>query len=120
MGKWLGDLHEASRKFQVENPSEYEQFPSWDTKDGGWQKKDMKPPQLPMDAENFGLVHGDFHLGNVFCDKDKITGFDFDNLQKGYFITDLGAILFTVQNWVFRDNNLYKRLSKLEQLRVAR
>ena len=61
-----------------------------------------------MDEEHYGVIHGDFHGGNLFCQKDKLTAFDFDNIQKCWFLTDLGAILFTVQFWIMGDNPTFK------------
>lgn len=45
-------------------------------------------------SDTFGLIHGDIHFGNVFCDGEDLWVFDFDNCEYGYFLQDLATVLW--------------------------
>lgn len=46
------------------------------------------------------LVHGDFHLGNIIMDDDKITGIiDWDNAMYGDFIYDIATLQGTLPQY---------------------
>ncbi len=51
---------------------------------------------LPQDAENYGLLHGDFHGGNYFVDTSQhtITVFDFDDCVYGWYAMDIAMSVF--------------------------
>ncbi len=46
----------------------------------------MKPPPIPENEHTFGLIHGDFHFGNIKMSKLpdeinwKVTAFDWGEL----------------------------------------
>jgi len=51
---------------------------------------------LPKENDNFGLIHGDLHLGNFFIDitRNKIAIFDFDDYVYGWFMMDIATLVF--------------------------
>lgn len=49
---------------------------------------------FPVSREHFGLIHSDAHPGNFFVDNGKITLFDFDDLQYGWFMFDIAMALY--------------------------
>jgi Ser/Thr protein kinase RdoA (MazF antagonist) len=52
--------------------------------------------QLPRSPDVYGLIHADLHPHNFcFCD-GRITVFDFDNCEYGWFVRDIAVILFYV------------------------
>ena len=48
---------------------------------------------LNITSENFGIIHGDAHDGNFLIGKDKITLIDFDEIERGFFLSDIASIL---------------------------
>jgi Ser/Thr protein kinase RdoA (MazF antagonist) len=44
---------------------------------------------LPADADNFGVVHGDFELDNIAWADNRPTVFDFDEAQQSWFVDDI-------------------------------
>jgi Ser/Thr protein kinase RdoA (MazF antagonist) len=54
--------------------------------------------KLPVEAETFGLIHADFHFGNLFVDVSSrnITVFDFDDCATGWFVMDIALQLFDI------------------------
>lgn len=50
---------------------------------------------LPREPQDYGMIHQDAHLGNLFVDdEDNITLFDFDDCVYGHFIYDIAMVLF--------------------------
>ena len=50
---------------------------------------------LPKDTSDYGIIHGDLHLGNVHVDDDdggRLTIFDFDHCAHGWRAYDLAPI----------------------------
>ncbi|WP_025689147.1 phosphotransferase enzyme family protein [Paenibacillus zanthoxyli] len=50
--------------------------------------------ELPVDAESYGLTHGDIHVGNLRINESGITLFDFDEAQYSWFIDDIVTQLY--------------------------
>lgn len=48
---------------------------------------------LPRDRENFGIIHGDLHRGNVLFDGEVTRIIDFDDTCWAYWILDFAAAL---------------------------
>jgi Ser/Thr protein kinase RdoA (MazF antagonist) len=48
---------------------------------------------LPRDAEWFGLIHSDLHLGNVLFEGDELNVIDFDDTGFGFWLYDFAAAL---------------------------
>lgn len=51
---------------------------------------------LPTDADHFGLMHADLHLGNLMANGDQLTVIDFDDAGFGWFAHDLAVSLHPV------------------------
>lgn len=47
---------------------------------------------IPQDPRWYGMIHGDFHNGNMFCDWGDLWAFDFDDCCYGYFMFDIVCI----------------------------
>ncbi|MGD9872726.1 MAG: phosphotransferase enzyme family protein [Kiritimatiellia bacterium] len=50
--------------------------------------------QYPRNADTFGLIHYDLHVGNFLFDGDKANMIDFDECGFGWYLFDLAHILF--------------------------
>ena len=50
--------------------------------------------KLPKNLNNFGLIHTDLHMGNMFISSGKLTFFDWDDSAYKHFISDIAIILF--------------------------
>lgn len=50
--------------------------------------------QLPVTCDTYGLVHGDFSLGNCHLDGSDLWLFDFDNCEQAYFTQELATVLY--------------------------
>jgi len=49
--------------------------------------------------ENYGLIHSDLHHGNFFMHDNKMTVFDFDDIEYSWFINDIAIVLFYAVYW---------------------
>ena len=50
-----------------------------------------------MTPDHFGVIHGDFSLRNYNVNIDnlvEITVFDWNNMQRGWYLLDLGSLIF--------------------------
>lgn len=50
--------------------------------------------KLPVTPDTYGLVHGDFSLGNCYFDGADLWLFDFDNCEQGHFTQELATVLY--------------------------
>ena len=110
-GKTLGKIHELSKRFKpVSNCRRPDYFDKYNMEyinrlipDVSEKYVDLKKAiaarlekfrQLPMDAENYGLVHFDFSDGNYHIDMSNgdITVFDFDNCMYCWYMFDLANL----------------------------
>jgi hypothetical protein len=105
LGTTLANFRLASMKFQKEKPHEYEFFPNWDEINQGWQKL-FTPITIDATPDNFGIIHDDLHTGNwmiqakteQLMDLFEVALLDFDNAQKGWYVIDIGTVLFTLNS----------------------
>ncbi|MEM9655036.1 MAG: phosphotransferase [Actinomycetota bacterium] len=51
---------------------------------------------FPTDADHFGLIHADLHLGNLMADGDGLTVIDFDDAGFGWFPYELAISLHPI------------------------
>lgn len=73
----------------------------------------MDIEKLYKDNKNYGLIHGDFNIGNFFVNNGEITIFDFDECQYSWYIEDVAvALYYTV--YPFGDNDKLERNKKAE------
>ena len=64
---------------------------------------------------DFGLIHGDFHLGNYNFHRGSAGAFDFDDTGWGSFIQDISGALSYAKHpldWSGRSNTDYMRLEQ--------
>ncbi|MCE5223988.1 phosphotransferase [bacterium] len=50
--------------------------------------------RFPVDPQHYGLIHYDLHMGNFFVDDGKMTIFDFDDMQYGWYVYDIAMALY--------------------------
>ena len=54
---------------------------------------------LPKDTSDYGLIHADFHLGNMhFSDEGQLTIFDFDHCAHGWRAYDFAALRLSLSD----------------------
>lgn len=73
---------------------------------------------LSTDADEYGVIHGDMHFGNMHFDGDRVTLFDFDHCAYGWRAYDLVAALFlpeAQQNAFFEGYESLRPLSTEER-----
>lgn len=49
---------------------------------------------LPIDKDNYGIIHWDIHTDNFFVDNGKIKLFDFDACQFKWYTADMASAIF--------------------------
>jgi amicoumacin kinase len=49
---------------------------------------------LPKSRDTFGLIHNDFHQGNIFIQEQQITVFDFDDCAFSWFAQDIAVAYY--------------------------
>lgn len=124
LGKVTGKIHKASKSFPqylndrndwhenyyVNHVSDY--IPSNEQSKIDSLKSildDLK--MIPINSNNYGLIHGDINIGNFFVDIDKITMFDFDECQNSWYIEDIAIQLFYTV-YVMCDDSIEERKGK--------
>jgi Ser/Thr protein kinase RdoA (MazF antagonist) len=113
-GGALGRIHALSKRYQPADPTW--RRPEWDDPIM-MQVESLLPPSeaitvaryqelmahlqaLPKDSEGYGLIHQDFHSGNLFVDEEgRITAFDFDDCVYSWYIYDIAMVLFYAALW---------------------
>lgn len=63
--------------------------------------------------ESYGMIHGDFHPGNYYVDRNNIWLFDFDNCCYGFYIYDIGTVMV---HWLFQVEPRKSRREVLEEI----
>jgi len=106
IGKVVGKMHTLSKRY---TPSgDLTKRPEWDKITNCYNPIEKLDPShamikekkegilnylntLPKDMDNYGLIHGDLHLGNFFVDtkNSRITLFDFDDCCYGWYAMDI-------------------------------
>ena len=127
-GKTIGKIHELSKRFKpVSNCRRPDYFDKYNMEyinrlipDASEKYVDLKKAiaarlekfrQLPMDAENYGLVHFDFSDGNYHIDMSNgdITVFDFDNCMYCWYMFDLANLYLHSEGWFRGESDPAKR-----------
>ena len=127
-GKTLGKIHELSKRFKpvsdCRRPDYFDKYnmeyinrliPDVSEKYVELKKaiaaRLEKFRQLPMDAENYGLVHFDFSDGNYHIDmlNGDITVFDFDNCMYCWYMFDLANLYLHSEGWFRGESDPAKR-----------
>ena len=69
---------------------------------------------LPVNAENFGLIHGDINVGNfTVVGSGNITLFDFDECQYSWYVEDIAIQLYYLL-YVFGEDSKSERKVQYE------
>ena len=108
MGSMMGHMHCLARS--LEPYPELLSRPQWFDEISGSAEKFLPSDQsviiekfnqiietthlLPIKADQYGLVHFDFHRSNFFVDKGQVHLFDFDDCQYSWFADDIAIALF--------------------------
>ena len=127
-GKALGAIHRLSREFRpVHRRSEF--FDKYNREyidrlipDTYTELKNAiarrldEFRELPMDAENYGLVHFDFCDGNYHVDMrtGEITAFDFDNCVYCWYMFDLAHVWTHGVGWYRHIQDPAKRMEGMK------
>lgn len=107
MGRITGRMHALTKHYQPSTP-ELSRM-KWDDEDGFAERylpageNDViaaanelldRLRELPREKDAYGLIHYDFHRGNFFVHRGRITLFDFDDCQYHWFAADIAIALF--------------------------
>ncbi|WP_158560812.1 phosphotransferase enzyme family protein [Paenibacillus contaminans] len=69
---------------------------------------------LPVNTDNFGLIHGDINVGNFTVDElGQITLFDFDECQYSWYVEDIAIQLYYLL-YVFGEDSKSERKVQYE------
>lgn len=110
-GHLIGRMHALAKSYQVSDPA-WMRY-AWDGPENNTAERQMPAKEalalekyrlvlaylqgLPREANGYGMIHQDAHLGNAYVDNDnQITLFDFDDCVYGHFIYDIAMVLFYV------------------------
>ena len=113
-GHLLGQMHALAKTYQPTDPA-WTRY-AWDDAPNNTPDRQLPESEklvrqryqalyehlqsLPRDADGYGMIHQDAHLGNLFVDEDyTMTLFDFDDCVHGHFIYDIAMVLFYVAMW---------------------
>jgi amicoumacin kinase len=112
-GRLVGRMHALAKAYHVSNPA-WMRY-AWDAPENNTAERQMPAKEalalqkyrevlahlqsLPREADGYGMIHQDAHLGNAFVDDcQQLTLFDFDDCVYGHFIYDIAMVLFYVAN----------------------
>ncbi|MEH7273332.1 phosphotransferase enzyme family protein, partial [Neobacillus vireti] len=102
-GNLMGKMHMAGKTIKVDRPIWSENQPDLlnllpkITSDLIAEKYKQLLNQLkkfPLTPNLFGLIHNDFHQGNIFVNKGRLTVFDFDDCAYHWYAYDLAAAFY--------------------------
>ncbi|RLQ93073.1 phosphotransferase enzyme family protein [Falsibacillus albus] len=107
-GALLGKMHKLSKTYNIEETRQKWRSQQGDILNiGQYLPADLQDKyknimaaiqQLPINENLYGLIHNDFHQGNMFVDKGRITLFDFDDCAYNWFANDM-AVAFYHAYW---------------------
>ncbi|MEH7344049.1 phosphotransferase [Bacillus sp. JJ1532] len=107
-GKQIGKMHTATKKYVSsplikKRPHWYEDellnvekyFPATETiaRQNAIELLE-KIKSIPVDSDNYGLIHTDIHAGNFFYDGSSIHVFDFDDCCYHWLVSDIAIPLY--------------------------
>ncbi|WP_066289769.1 phosphotransferase enzyme family protein [Bacillus sp. FJAT-29937] len=122
-GKQIGKIHAATKKYESsplikQRPHWYEDellnvekyFPETETvaRQNAIELVE-KIKSLPIDKDNYGLIHSDIHAGNIFYDGRSIHVFDFDDCCYHWLVSDIAIPLYYSCLSSFTANEINKR-----------
>lgn len=54
-------------------------------------------PKIPIDAEHFGVIHGDINASNFYVKDDlDLSVFDWDQTERGWYAYDLAQMIWGI------------------------
>ncbi|WP_419887393.1 phosphotransferase enzyme family protein [Neobacillus niacini] len=102
-GNVMGKMHSAGKRIKVDRPiwtvhqpdllNLFPKIPS-ETIADKYKQLLNQLVQFPKTPDLFGLIHNDFHQGNVFVNKGRLTLFDFDDCAYHWFAYDLATTFY--------------------------
>ncbi|CAK7026541.1 hypothetical protein CIW83_01895 [Tissierella sp. P1] len=119
-GEYLGKLHRLSSEYKPDKRLRwsYEDVLEWlereleDFPNEVLAKQEVKIvrdclSKLPRDDQNFGLIHYDFELDNVFYDQsaDRLNVIDFDDAMYHWYAMDIERALDNIMNETSCENH---------------
>jgi len=137
MGRLLAQLHNASESF---TPKENQQFPMWGIEsfhknmkklkqyhssflsENGWKtylsvadKIVAELENVKKSSQNYGIIHGDFHMENIIFRENAAFPIDFGRCGYGYFLYDIASAILGL-SWQCRKKFIegYVSLRELE------
>jgi Ser/Thr protein kinase RdoA (MazF antagonist) len=102
-GNVMGRMHSAGKKINVNRPiwtvhqhDLLNLFPKITSETIAEKYKQllMQLAKFPLTTDLFGLIHNDFHQGNIFVDRGMLTIFDFDDSAHHWFAYDLATSFY--------------------------
>eukprot|EP00759_Apiculatamorpha_spiralis_P005089 PhF_6_TR13022/c1_g1_i1/m.20652 len=103
LGRWIGQFHKVSKQFVKEHGGlvNIPNARNWDTlHDGVLKGVEIAPEDIASisDPDVFGIIHGDVNISNFHysAELDQVYMFDWDQMQKGWFLYDLSSPIWTV------------------------
>jgi len=104
-GNYWGRFRARSIEYTKAYPSEFELFQSYETACDGIFRRPTHP-DIEITDETFGVIHGDAHTGNYFFENpgtsdESIMAIDMDNLQKSWYVIDIGTVTWTANMGMF-------------------
>ncbi|SFM28302.1 Phosphotransferase enzyme family protein [Paenibacillus sp. 1_12] len=105
-GEMVGKMHSVSKSYSPNNehlqwfqntvllniesiPLNPQLIQMWNT----YKKEFYK---LPISIENFGLIHGDLHYGNLLITGNEITVIDFGDCEQHWFAYDVAIVIYHI------------------------
>lgn len=126
-GVVLGQLHQLSKDYQP-NPLDQPFIRNWYEDD--WYQFDQYIPEsqklvrkkanslltevkkLPLDKEDYQIIHADLHHRNFCWNGHKVTAFDFDDFCYGWYPFDVAVIIYQS---VYRNKKIWKSRDEISQ-----
>jgi Ser/Thr protein kinase RdoA (MazF antagonist) len=101
LGRWFALLHKLTRRFVQEQPELAAHARHWTTLHEGvlaGVQVDERDNITASDPAHFGVIHGDVNPSNYYWDfaVGMPCMFDWDQLQRSWFLYDLSASIWTV------------------------
>ncbi|MDQ0914618.1 phosphotransferase enzyme family protein [Paenibacillus sp. V4I5] len=122
-GRITGRLHELAKFYKPMAKRHTWEFNEYLLRAKDYLPSELQPAldelkaslaSLPVNADNFGLIHGDINVGNFTVDESgQITLFDFDECQYSWYVEDIAIQLYYLL-YVFGEDSKSERKVQYE------